>query len=102
MIPRGVREYCCTKCAPQPCTPRPGFPLWSSHETCALHHRQPNWARGNDIPRPAMSEYHVLKDLAIIFAVSLLVILVFHRIKLPALPGFIVAGVLLGPNALGL
>ena len=42
-----------------------------------------------------MSEYHVLKDLAIIFAVSLLVILVFHRIKLPALPGFIVAGVLL-------
>src|SRR6059036_1353327 len=62
----------------------------------------PNWARGNDIPRAAMSEYHVLKDLAIIFAVSLLVILVFHRIKLPALPGFIVAGVLLGPNALGL
>jgi len=49
-----------------------------------------------------MSEYHVLKDLAIIFAVSLLVILVFHRIRLPALPGFIVAGVLLGPNALGL
>src|SRR5438046_4447582 len=49
-----------------------------------------------------MSQYPVLKDLAIIFAVSLLVILVFHRIKLPALPGFIVAGVLLGPNALGL
>ncbi len=49
-----------------------------------------------------MSEYPVLKDLAIIFAVSLLVILIFHRIKLPALPGFIVAGVLLGPNALGL
>jgi len=49
-----------------------------------------------------MSEYPILKDLAIIFAVSLLVILVFHRFKLPALPGFIVAGVLLGPNALGL
>src|SRR5256885_2288966 len=62
----------------------------------------PNGPGENDIPRPAMSEYHVLKDLAIIFAVSLLVILVFHRIKLPALPGFIVAGVLLGPNALGL
>src|SRR5213083_634814 len=62
----------------------------------------PNWARGNDIPRTAMSQYPVLKDLAIIFAVSLLVILLFHRIKLPALPGFIVAGVLLGPNALGL
>src|SRR5437867_805122 len=44
----------------------------------------------------------VLKDLAVIFAVSLVVILVFHRLKLPALPGFIVSGVLLGPNALGL
>src|SRR5690348_17025478 len=52
-------------------------------------------------PRP-MSQYLILRDLAVIFAVSLLVILVFHRFKLPALPGFIVAGVLLGPNALGL
>jgi monovalent cation:H+ antiporter-2, CPA2 family len=49
-----------------------------------------------------MTQYVILKDLAIIFAVSLLVVLIFHRIKLPALPGFIVAGVLLGPNALGL
>src|SRR5438067_7728052 len=46
-------------------------------------------------------QYQLLRDLAIIFAGSLLVILVFHRLKLPALPGFIVAGVLLGPNALG-
>src|SRR5690348_6195493 len=52
-------------------------------------------------PRP-MSQYLILRDLAVIFAVSLVVILVFHRFKLPALPGFIVAGVLLGPNALGL
>src|SRR6266700_2430777 len=49
-----------------------------------------------------MSQYPILQDLAVIFAVSLLVILLFHRLKLPALPGFIVAGVLLGPNALGL
>src|SRR5437763_15306979 len=47
-------------------------------------------------------QYQLLRDLAIIFAGSLLVILVFHRLKLPALPGFMVAGVLLGPNALGL
>src|SRR5438105_1839654 len=47
-------------------------------------------------------QYLLLRDLAIIFAGSLLVILVFHRLRLPALPGFIVAGVLLGPNALGL
>ena len=43
-------------------------------------------------------QYPLLRDLAIIFAGSLLVILVFHRLKLPALPGFIVAGVLLGPT----
>ena len=49
-----------------------------------------------------MTPYLILRDLAVIFAVSLLVVLIFHRIKLPALPGFIVAGVLLGPNALGL
>jgi monovalent cation:H+ antiporter-2, CPA2 family len=49
-----------------------------------------------------MSQYVVLEDLAIIFAVSLVIVLVFHRFKLPALPGFIVAGVLLGPHALGL
>ena len=49
-----------------------------------------------------MEQLHVLRDLAVIFSGSLLVILVFHRFKLPALPGFIVAGILLGPNALGL
>ena len=49
-----------------------------------------------------MSQLAVLEDLAVIFAVSLVVILLFHRLKLPALPGFIVAGVLVGPNALRL
>ena len=49
-----------------------------------------------------MTQYIILRDLAIIFAVSLLVIWAFHRVKLPALPGFIVAGVLVGPNGLGL
>src|ERR1700675_2233889 len=49
-----------------------------------------------------MEHVLVLKELAVIFTISLIVILVFHRLKLPALPGFIVAGVLVGPNALGL
>ena len=49
-----------------------------------------------------MEQLLVLKDLAVIFALSLVVILVFHRLRLPALPGFIVAGVVVGPNALGL
>ncbi|MGH7607623.1 MAG: cation:proton antiporter, partial [Gemmatimonadales bacterium] len=49
-----------------------------------------------------MDHVLVLRDLAVIFAGSLLVILAFHRLKLPALPGFIVAGMVLGPHALGL
>jgi CPA2 family monovalent cation:H+ antiporter-2 len=49
-----------------------------------------------------VEQLHVLRDLAVIFSVSVLVILVFHRLRLPALPGFIVAGVLVGPQALGL
>src|SRR5437667_10385784 len=48
-----------------------------------------------------MEQLLILRDLAVIFGASLLVVLVFHRMRLPALPGFIVAGVLLGPNALG-
>src|SRR5260370_3887229 len=44
----------------------------------------------------------MLRDLAVVLAGSLLVILAFHRLILPALPGFIVAGMLVGPNALGL
>src|SRR5207249_2062 len=49
----------------------------------------------------AMEQLLILRDLAVIFGASLVVVLVFHRMRLPALPGFIVAGVLLGPNALG-
>jgi CPA2 family monovalent cation:H+ antiporter-2 len=49
-----------------------------------------------------LSQDLFLRDLAIIFTGSLLVALVFHRLRLPALPGFIVAGALLGPNGLRL
>src|SRR5581483_4098655 len=49
-----------------------------------------------------MQQTLILRDLAVIFAGSLVVILLFHRLRLPSLPGFIVAGVLLGPNALRL
>lgn len=44
----------------------------------------------------------ILKDLAVIFTISMVVILAFYRFKIPALPGFIVAGVLVGPHALGM
>ncbi|MGH7701071.1 MAG: cation:proton antiporter [Gemmatimonadales bacterium] len=49
-----------------------------------------------------MEHVLALRDLAVIFAGSVVVILAFHRLRLPVMPGFIVAGMLLGPNALAL
>ncbi|MGH7674546.1 MAG: cation:proton antiporter, partial [Gemmatimonadales bacterium] len=49
-----------------------------------------------------MSQELVLRDLAVVFTGSLIVALAFSRLRLPALPGFIVAGALLGPNGLRL
>ena len=49
-----------------------------------------------------MTPLPLLRDLVVVFGGSLVVVLVFHRLRLPSLPGFIVAGMLLGPNALGL
>ncbi len=44
----------------------------------------------------------LLTDFLIIVAVSVVVVWVFHRVRLPALVGFLVAGVLVGPGGLGL
>ena len=49
-----------------------------------------------------MEQVGILKDLAVIFAASLVVVWGFHRAKLPSMPGFIVAGILLGPHGLAL
>jgi CPA2 family monovalent cation:H+ antiporter-2 len=43
-----------------------------------------------------------LTDILIVIAVAAVVTLVFSRLRLPALVGLFVAGVLIGPNALGL
>jgi len=72
------------------------------HRHTAICGRFPQLAQNLKNQAGTVEQLLVLKDLAVIFAVSLLVILAFHRVKLPPLPGFIVAGVLLGPNALGL
>ncbi len=43
-----------------------------------------------------------LSDLAVVFAASVAVALVFARWRLPTITGFLLAGVLVGPDALGL
>ena len=42
-----------------------------------------------------------LRDLVIILAAAVAVVLVFRRLRLPAIAGFIVGGALLGPSGLG-
>lgn len=46
-------------------------------------------------------EIPLLKDIVVIFGVSILVLLVCHRIKVPAIVGFLFTGILIGPHGLG-
>ena len=49
-----------------------------------------------------MSEPHLLRDLLLIFGLGVLVVLVFHRARLPPIAGFLVTGLLCGPFGFGL
>lgn len=49
-----------------------------------------------------MGELHTLRDLVILFAVAVAVVVVLSRLRLPAIAGFLVAGAVAGPAALGL
>jgi CPA2 family monovalent cation:H+ antiporter-2 len=47
-------------------------------------------------------EHEVLQSLVVVFGVSALTVFVLHRARIPSLVGFIVSGIVIGPNALGL
>lgn len=47
-------------------------------------------------------EFHLLRDILIIFALSVFVIFVFHKIRLPAIIGFLITGLITGPYGLKL
>jgi NhaP-type Na+/H+ or K+/H+ antiporter len=49
-----------------------------------------------------MTEIHVLRDVLIIFTISVLVVFVFQKFRFPAIAGFLVAGTLVGPHGLNL
>lgn len=49
-----------------------------------------------------MSDYGVLGDLLVIYAVSTVVVFIFHQFRLPSIAGFLVAGALIGPHGLHL
>ncbi len=47
-------------------------------------------------------ELIILKDVVIIFALSVLVLLLFHKVKIPAVLGFFLTGIVAGPQGLSL
>jgi len=49
-----------------------------------------------------MHELGYLKDLVVILSVAIFVVIVFHRLKLPSIAGFILSGLLVGPQGFGL
>ncbi|KAA3630885.1 MAG: sodium:proton exchanger, partial [Calditrichaeota bacterium] len=48
-----------------------------------------------------MHDFIFLKDLVVIISVAIVVVVLFHRFKLPSIAGFILSGLLVGPNGLG-
>lgn len=48
-----------------------------------------------------MHEFGYLKDLVVILAVAVTVVTVLHKLRIPSIAGFILAGVLVGPEVLG-
>ena len=42
---------------------------------------------------------HLIEDLAVLLLVSLPINLLFHKLKLPSVMGYLIAGVLIGPYA---
>jgi monovalent cation:H+ antiporter-2, CPA2 family len=49
-----------------------------------------------------MTDYGVLANLLVIFTVSIAVVFIFHKFRLPSIAGFLVAGALIGPHGLNL
>ena len=49
-----------------------------------------------------MTDHNVLNDLLVIFTVSIAVVFAFHKLRLPSIAGFLVAGAIIGPHGLNL
>ncbi|MEN8224883.1 MAG: cation:proton antiporter, partial [Bacteroidota bacterium] len=47
-------------------------------------------------------EFQLLKDMVLILALAVVVIYVFHRLKIPSVIGFLITGVITGPHGLNL
>ena len=49
-----------------------------------------------------MPQFQIIKELIVIFSVSLIIISIFKKLNLPSIPGFLIAGIIIGPQGLRL
>ncbi|MCP4703080.1 MAG: potassium transporter KefB, partial [candidate division Zixibacteria bacterium] len=49
-----------------------------------------------------MHELTYLQDLVVILGFAVVIVIVFHKLKLPPIAGFILSGIFVGPQGLGL
>ena len=49
-----------------------------------------------------MGEFHFLQELIVVLAATIGIVFFFQKLNLPTIAGFLLAGVIIGPNALGL
>jgi len=49
-----------------------------------------------------MGEASILRDLVVLFAAALPIVLVFQRLNIPTVVGFLIAGIVIGPHGVGL
>jgi CPA2 family monovalent cation:H+ antiporter-2 len=47
-----------------------------------------------------MHDYSIIKDIVLILLISIPIIVIFNRMHLPSIVGFLIAGIILGPSAL--
>jgi len=77
-------------------TARPGCQVddaWDALATCAT---------GKATTGDSMTDLVFLQDLVVILTASLVVVALLRRLQVPSIAGFIVAGTVVGPHALGL
>lgn len=49
-----------------------------------------------------MSETHFLQELLIVLTATIAIVFLFHKLRVPAIVAFLLAGVAIGPDVLGL
>jgi CPA2 family monovalent cation:H+ antiporter-2 len=57
---------------------------------------------GRELGGYAMAETSLLRDLVILFAAALPIVVIFERLNIPAVVGFLIAGIVIGPHGVGL